>query len=83
MVMSLSAAGKRGWNMEKLTFSRYKYCIILILSGKKYDLNTVVYVVALLYSGIASLWSACAISITIIKNILEKLNCFLQTYVIS
>ncbi len=54
---------------------------------KKYDLNTVVYVVALLYSGITfhphPSDPHVLHYITIIKNIFGKLNSFLQTYVIS
>ncbi len=49
---------------------------------KKDDLNTVVYVVALLYSGITSLWSACGTLYYYNKNLFGKLNSFLQTYVI-
>ncbi len=33
-VMSPVQQASLAWNMEKLTFSRWKYCITLILSGK-------------------------------------------------
>ncbi len=53
---------------------------------KKYDLNTVVWIVALLYSDITSRphpSQHVAHYITIITNLFGKLNSFLQTYVIS
>ncbi len=69
---------RQAWNMEKLTFSRYKYCIILILSRKK-----------MIWTLLCKLWLYFTLAlhpsdqhvlhyITTIKHLFGKLNSFLQ-----
>ncbi len=68
------------WNMEKLTFSRYKYCIILILSGTWWPEHCCV---SCGFTGIIShpsLWSACGSTYYYNKKYVWKIIQFLTNF---